>query len=84
MDTVVLGCTHFPLLLEELREAAPWAVDWIGSGNAIAHRVESLIGERPPTDVTAERRAAFTMQDAGNDPLLEALQEHGIRGFDIL
>jgi glutamate racemase len=28
-DVVVLGCTHYPLLLEELEEVAPWPVKWI-------------------------------------------------------
>jgi len=45
LDTIVLGCTHFPLLLDELRAAAPWPVQWIDSGNAIASRVSQLIHE---------------------------------------
>ncbi|ATG72600.1 glutamate racemase [Zobellella denitrificans] len=41
-DTVVLGCTHFPLLAEELRL---WLPDTrlIDSGEAIARRVASLL-----------------------------------------
>lgn len=46
-DTVVLGCTHYPLLLEELEAAAPWPVTFIDPSAAIAARtVEVLKGER--------------------------------------
>jgi len=30
-DTLVLGCTHYPLLLGRLERLAPWPVDWIDS-----------------------------------------------------
>jgi glutamate racemase len=43
LDTVVLGCTHFPLLLEELTAIAPWPVNWIDSGTAIARRARELL-----------------------------------------
>ena len=45
LDTVVLGCTHFPLLREDLIAAAPWPVQWIDSGDAIAARVQQLVRE---------------------------------------
>ena len=43
LDTVVLGCTHFPLLLEEFEEFAPWTVKWVDSSEAIVRRVEFLL-----------------------------------------
>lgn len=42
-DTVVLGCTHYPLLLEELRSAAPWPVDYIDPAPAIARRAVEVL-----------------------------------------
>lgn len=43
-DTVVLACTHYPLLLERLTRLAPWPVDWIDPAPAIARRVADLLG----------------------------------------
>ncbi len=37
-DVVVLGCTHYPLLLPELRKAAPWPVLFIDPSDAIARQ----------------------------------------------
>jgi len=43
-DTVVLACTHFPLLLDCFVRLAPWPVDWIDPAPAIARRVSDLLG----------------------------------------
>ena len=45
-DTVVLACTHYPLLLDRFIRLAPWPVDWIDPAPAIARRVSDLLG--PP------------------------------------
>jgi glutamate racemase len=43
-DTVVLACTHYPLLMDRLIKLAPWPVDWIDPAPAIARRVTALLG----------------------------------------
>jgi glutamate racemase len=43
-DTVVLACTHYPLLMDRLVALAPWPVDWIDPAPAIARRVADLLG----------------------------------------
>ncbi len=42
-DTVVLACTHYPLLMDRLIRLAPWPVDWIDPAPAIARRVTDLL-----------------------------------------
>jgi glutamate racemase len=44
-DTIVLACTHYPLLLDRLKKLAPWPVDWIDPAPAIARRVANLLGD---------------------------------------
>ncbi|MGM0833029.1 MAG: glutamate racemase [Pseudomonadota bacterium] len=39
LDTVVLGCTHFPLLKPKLISLSPIPLVWVDSGDAIARRV---------------------------------------------
>jgi glutamate racemase len=46
-DTIVLACTHYPLLLDRLALLAPWPVHWVDPAPAIARRVTDLVG--PPT-----------------------------------
>ena len=45
-DVVVLGCTHYPLLIEEITAAAPWPVTFVDPAPAIARRVVSLMEGR--------------------------------------
>jgi glutamate racemase len=42
VDTIVLGCTHFPLLMDELKLCAEWPVQWVDSGTAVAKRVRQI------------------------------------------
>ncbi len=41
-DVVVLGCTHFPHLIDELQQCAPH-IHWIHSAHAIAKRCKTLL-----------------------------------------
>ena len=43
-DTIVLACTHYPLLLDRFTKLAPWPVEWIDPAPAIARRVSDLLG----------------------------------------
>ncbi|MDA9004152.1 glutamate racemase [bacterium] len=43
IDTVVLACTHFPLLKPELMQALPNIKHWVDSGQAIARRATTLL-----------------------------------------
>lgn len=45
-DHIVLACTHFPLLKDELAEITHSKVSWVDSGAAIARRVETLLRDR--------------------------------------
>lgn len=45
VDTVVLGCTHYPLIRAELRSLMPDVRFWVDSGEAIARRVHYLLTE---------------------------------------
>jgi glutamate racemase len=44
-DVIVLGCTHYPLILKRLEKISPWPVSWINPAPAIAQRVVSLLPE---------------------------------------
>jgi glutamate racemase len=43
VDVAVLGCTHFPLIKEEIHQALGGNVTLVDSGEAIARRVQALL-----------------------------------------
>ncbi|MBV9066568.1 MAG: glutamate racemase, partial [Methylobacteriaceae bacterium] len=45
-DTIVLACTHYPLLQDYFTRFAPWPVEWIDPAPAIARRVDALLREK--------------------------------------
>jgi len=51
-DVVVLGCTHYPLLVEDMVKVAPWEVSYIDPAPAIARRVADVLDETPLAEVT--------------------------------
>ena len=55
-DTVVLACTHYPLLIDRLMRLAPWPVAWIDPAPAIARRVADLLGAAQGASRRAARR----------------------------
>ena len=59
-DTIVLACTHYPLLLDRLTRLAPWSVDWIDPAPAIARRVADLLGPIGSERDTAGAEMIFT------------------------
>jgi glutamate racemase len=49
-DTVVLACTHYPLLAARMERLAPWPVRWLDPAPAIARRVLDLVGAPSSAD----------------------------------
>ncbi|WP_261834270.1 glutamate racemase [Vibrio ishigakensis] len=50
IDVAVLGCTHFPLLKEEIQQVMGADVVLVDSGEAIARRVEFLLQDKIKAD----------------------------------
>lgn len=76
-DTVVLACTHYPLLLDRLKKLAPWPVEWVDPAPAIARRVASLL---PVAGVAAAApvEAHFTSGKTPGPALAKSLKSFGI------
>ena len=60
-DTVVLGCTHFPLLADELQQVLPEGTRLIDSGAAIARRTVWLLENESPKVFSEESNLAFCL-----------------------
>jgi glutamate racemase len=78
-DTIVLACTHYPLLLERLQRLAPWPAAFLDPAPAIARRVVELIGPVADLQTTVPPQAVFTSGRAPTPALGAALAGFGIR-----
>ena len=79
IDTVVLACTHFPLLAAELAAEFGPPVRFVDGAEGIARRIAHLTAGQPMARNRADR-AVFTRPDApaGLAPLQPALAAHGL------
>jgi glutamate racemase len=87
IDTVVLACTHFPLIQQELQQILPDVVHWVDSGDAIARRVDHWIdefglNEIPPSPPAPT--ACFSEENADIQKLSSSLNDFGIQNVNYL
>jgi glutamate racemase len=68
---VVLGCTHFPLLRPMLERLWPTVI-WVDSGEAIARRVEQLLGN----EIAVKGNTAVTLCWTGEQPPGEGVRRY--------
>ncbi|MEQ7872493.1 glutamate racemase [Sphingomonas sp. ASV193] len=81
MDVMVLACTHFPLLADEIAAAAP-GIAQVDGGSGIARRIAHLTAGQPWPETPAPGRAVFT--SAPPTLLARALGAFGIAHVDTI
>ena len=86
MDTVVLACTHFPLVKTELAAIAPHINFWVDSGAAIARRIHSLLVTNLQIQRVDQQDAValFTNVDLLNPSLRQNLHALGFKTISAL
>lgn len=57
IDTVILGCTHYPILYPKIREAIPDGVNLIAQGEIVAASLADYLRRHPEMESTLSRGA---------------------------
>ncbi|WP_336287308.1 glutamate racemase [Cronobacter dublinensis] len=84
-DTVVLGCTHFPLLAEELLQVLPEGTRLVDSGAAIARRTAWLLEHEAPEARSCDDNIAYCMALTPEvAQLMSVLQRYGFSKLEKL
>ena len=81
IDTIVLACTHFPLLEDELAAAFP-GIAYVHGGDGIARRIANLTREQPWPSAPSEGLMLFT--SAARTPSLAMLARFAIGEVKML
>lgn len=58
IDTLVLGCTHYPLLIEKIKEFTPEGITLFSQGEYVAESLVDYLMRHPEMDVKLTRRAS--------------------------
>ncbi|NCI15989.1 glutamate racemase [Cronobacter muytjensii] len=84
-DTVVLGCTHFPLLADELLQVLPEGTRLVDSGAAIARRTAWLLEHEAPDARSCDDNIAYCMALTPEvAQLMSVLQRYGFGKLEKL
>ena len=83
-DVVVLGCTHYPLLLEELAQVAPWPVEFIDPSEAIARRTLEVAASCGSSMSGKGGRVFVTSQEADTKRHRELFAREGFDRLVVL
>ncbi len=81
IDTVVLACTHFPLVAMELGEAFGSQVVFVDGATGIAQRIAHLTSGQPFERARPDF-ALFTAAPANNPTLVAVMGEHGLERIE--
>ncbi len=73
VDTVVLGCTHYPLVRPMLPRMLGRAVNIIVSGDPLAHQVEHVLGARGLANPRTEGEGRYSFLCTGDTEAFRAL-----------
>ena len=85
IDTLILGCTHFPLIVEELEKVLPSGTRFIDSGAAIARRTVWLINNQAEvTDSNEEDFAYCLLMNESLQELRPVLEAEGFKSLKKL
>ena len=84
IDTIVLACTHFPLVEAELAAAAPRPVRFVDGKEGIARRTRWLTRDVAWPGTPAEGIALFTGRDSDLEAYRPGLARYGLTRLEWL
>ncbi len=84
VDTIVLGCTHFPFLKSEIKKVLNDNVLLIDSGEAIARRVKQLLGDNGYDNKVSKGEVYCSAPTKNEEALNKAFCELGFNPLQYL
>ena len=55
LDALVLGCTHYPLLLKKIRQFTPEHIQLVPQGEYVAHSLQDYLKRHPEMDARCSK-----------------------------
>ena len=84
IDTIILACTHFPLVEEELQSAIDRPIHFVDGAKGIARRIDFLTDDRNWAGSSAQNIFVTTGKLTDIDPFRKALGKFRISTFEAL
>ena len=73
IDTIILGCTHYPLLIDKIRQHAPEGINIVAQGEIVARSLVDYLYRHPEMDARITRGATVTYCTTENPDKFDSL-----------
>lgn len=60
IDTIILGCTHYPLIYDKIRACLPGHIELLSQGGLVAHSLQDYLRRHPEIEFLCSRHGSCT------------------------
>jgi glutamate racemase len=71
IDTVILGCTHYPLLINKIRQFLPTGVCLVSQGEIVAHSLVDYLQRHPEIDEKCSKSRTRSFLTTDNNDIFD-------------
>lgn len=76
IDTILLGCTHYPLLLPRIREYVPRHIEVVDQGMVVAESLRNYLARHPEMDNRLTKNGSISYLTSENDEKFATMARH--------
>lgn len=73
IDTLLLGCTHYPLLLEKIKKHTPEGINVISQGNIVGQSLKDYLFRHPEIDIKCTKKGTVDYLTTENAEIFNRL-----------
>lgn len=88
IDTIILGCTHYPLLMEKIRKYAPAHLNIVAQGEIVARSLVDYLRRHPEMDCRITRGGTVSYRTTENpdkfDPLASLFMDSEAKSAKVV
>lgn len=73
IDTIILGCTHYPFLQHRIKEILPEGISLVNQGDIVASSLKDYLNRHPEMEVKCSKRSTIKYFTTENEHVFEGM-----------
>ena len=75
IDTLVLGCTHYPLLVKKIKQFLPGGITLLSQGKIVAHSLKDYLKRHPEMESRLSKQQQQQFYTTDDPPIFDKMAE---------
>ncbi len=76
IDTIILGCTHYPFLLHKIKEILPGGISLVSQGDIVAESLKEYLVRHPEMDVKCSKKSTTKYYTTENEHVFAGMASY--------